>query len=477
MSKIIELDKRVRKEFGVGVKEYFNFLRLQYLKEELEKDPHLRAYLRRIFRQEPEQRIIAPDLEDISIEEDWSSQAFHIGNRITTANDLAAIVENIDRESVDNLIEAGYLLSVLPLNIAINNPDLLNKFIPKPDFFSDINSDVKNVNPYGIFDKGALVEVDGVIIGSQKFKRSLLMNTTKLCHFGCVGCYKGEKTRVAGSQFYADLGSVLLQTEKLVKYLNQNPDVELVIMSGGEPLMLPNKGMKDVLGILKEAKHLSEFRICTGTIFQGLPYRIDDELLESLKQFQNASGINVYFNAHLSHPSQFTTDALIATYKIIRRYGFQIYSQIPLQRDVNIFLEEPEKTMQTLNELTHLQGRSGINPYKYILHMNCGSLEYSVPLEYMLNVLGELKYRTDHPWPETWMAVSHSILCKEGNILLSPQMVFGMEKEINHEKKYVEYKIPVPSNGGFRMATYREPLMKGYNDNPNSLEQIRKNVK
>jgi hypothetical protein len=106
--------------------------------------------------------------------------------------------------------------------------------------------------------------------------------------------------------------------------------------------------------------------------------------------------------------------------------------------------------------------------------MNCGSLDYSVPLEFMLGVAGELKYRTDHPWPETWMPVSFSILCKEGNILLSPKDIFGMKKRIKKKQGYVEYKIPVPENGEFRYATYREPLMPGYNDNPDSLRGIRK---
>lgn len=97
----------------------------------------------------------------------------------------------------------------------------------------------------------------------------------------------------------------------------------------------------------------------------------------------------------------------------------------------------------------------------------------TVPLEHMLGVLGELKYRIDHPWPETWMPVSMSILCKEGNILLSPQLVFGMKKAINKEDEFVEYQIPVPDKDGFRMVEYREPLMHGYNDDANSLRTLK----
>ncbi len=463
MSKIIQLDDKVKQELGIDVKDFFNYLRLRYLEEELSKNPYLRPYLRKVLGKEPEETIKSPDLRDVRFKEEWSNTGFHLGHRITTIDELIRLFVGVDSKDIKNVIDQGYDLSILPLNIAINNRDMLNKYFPKVDFF--YNHTAKKTDPYGIFSKGAIIEKEGIYIGSQKFPRSLLMNITKLCPSGCVGCYKGKYTRVKDSKFFTDLEkAVSVQTEKLVGYLNENPDIKVVIMSGGEPLLLPNERIKEVLDKLTKAEYLSEFRICTGTIFQGLPYRINDGLLGILKEFENKTGTQVHFNAHLSHPSQFTIDALIAIKKIKDR-GFYVNTQVPLQRNVNIFLEDKEKTMQTLYELAELQGRSGIRPYKYILHMNCGSLEYSVPLELILDILGELKYRPDHPWPETWQPISVSILCEKGNILLSPQLVFGMEKSINNKEGYVEYKIPVPHNG-FKIATYREPIIKGYNDDP-----------
>jgi lysine 2,3-aminomutase len=455
MSDIINLEEKVRKEFGITVQDYFNYLRLSYLKAELNKTPFLRQYLKKVLGKEPEQTITAPDLGKT---DNWADIKFHLKHRITKKEELVKILGIIEESYLADVLGKGYSLSVLPLNLAIGNKDLLNKFLPKPDFF--LEHAAKYIDPYGIFDKGTIVEKEGVYIGSQKFQRSLLMNITSACPIGCVGCYKGEYTRLKEKEFFTDLEkAVSIQSEKLVEYLNNNKKIQSVIMSGGEPLLLSNQGIEKILERLKHAKYLTEFRICTGTIFQGLPYRIDEELLDILKKFENESGIQVHFNAHLSHPSQFTTDALIAVHKI-REKGFCINTQVPLQRNVNIFLEDRNKTMQTLYELTELQGKSGVRPYKYILHMNSGSLEYSVPLEFMLNVLGELKYRTDHPWPETWMPISVSILCKEGNMLLSPQLLLCIEKEINAEKGYIEYKIPVPADEGFKKVSYREPIIR-----------------
>ena len=155
----------------------------------------------------------------------------------------------------------------------------------------------------------------------------------------------------------------------------------------------------------------------------------------------------------------------------LNKKGFLINSQVPLQRNVNIFIEDFDKTMDLLYQLAQLQGISGVRSYKYILHMNFGSLEYSVPLEFMLDVLAELKYRLDHPWPETWQPISYSILCQKGNILLSPQMLYIIKKEVHEDKDCVVYHIPVPmKNRKWEIVEYTEPILKGYNDNPKSLE-------
>lgn len=399
----------------------------------------------------------------------WADPNWHLKNRVTTLEDLLASFPDISIPK--QIFQSGYKLSIMPLSLllALEYPELRGKNIPRLDFFE--KNEVKKDDPYGIFSKGRRIEVDNVYLGSQKFPRSFLMNITTECPMGCVSCYKGEYTRTIDSEYLTDLSrAVGMQAEKLVEYLNKNSKIASVIVSGGEPLLLGNSGIEKMLNHFKKAEYLQELRFCTGSLFQGWPFRIDDELLNLLKGFEEEKEIPVHFNANLSHPAQFSTEAVEAVKKI-RNYGFSINAQVPLQEGINVFRNDYEKMMGTLHQLAELQGKHGVRPYKYILHMNSGSLDYSVPLEFMLGVLGGLKYRTDHPLPETWQPVSMSILCREGNILLSPQLVFGMKKEVFSD--FVEYQIPVPEEGGFRYVAYREPVMPGFNDDVKSLEKIK----
>jgi len=343
------------KSIGVSVIDFFRYLRLKWVKQEVKRD--YINYIEKILGK-PIDKIVDLALTeekrkklDKLIKEknyNWGDSNFHINYRITTYQDLIEILEEIEPE-IENIIKKGYNLSIMPLALVTKNKDLLNKFIPKKDFFTEHIA--KSWDPYGIFGEKAKIIREGFYLASQKFKGSVLMNITSACPLGCVGCYKGAFTRIVGKKFYTELKQAISkQSELLVSYLNEHPEIKTVILSGGEPLLLKNDAIKKMLNEFKKTKYLGEFRICTGIIFQGLPFRIDDELLDILEDFENETGIKVNFNAHLGHPSQFMLESLIAIRKIIKR-GFLINSQVLLQRNVNIFIEDFNKTMNTLFEL------------------------------------------------------------------------------------------------------------------------------
>jgi len=417
------------------------------------------------------------DLEDFAEKNNyhWGDAAFHIAHRATSYGDLNAVLPAV-WPGMECVINQGYSLSVLPLPILIGDPDLLNKCIPKADFFAEHAA--KRWDPYGIFEDSAKLFKDGFYLASQKFESSVLMNITSACPMGCVGCYKGAFTRILGRAFYTDLEkAVSSQARLLVAHLNEHPEIKSVIISGGEPLLLQNEGCAKLLSKFEDAEHLAELRICTGSIFQGLPFRIDDGLLDILEAYENKTAVKINFNAHLSHPKQFTPESLLAVRRITKR-GFPINSQVPLQNGVNVFVGDYGKTIGTMHRLALLQGSSGVRPYKYILHMNVGSLSYSVPLEFILRLLGDLKYRIDHPIPETWQPVSCSILCSGGNILLSPQMLLSMKKEVDCKNDSVVYYLPAAVAGGeLRPFRYSEPLMHGVNDSSKSLAELQEKYK
>ena len=429
---------------------------------------------------------------------DWGSFVFHVAYRLQRLDGLRILlsegrittVEAAEAEKILGNKDLGYDLSVLPLNFLLPK-EVLSKYIPAGNY-----AEFRQPDPYGLFIPTAKItaKVDGkdMYLCSRKFKDVVLVNIHANCPIGCAGCYKGFYTRegrIIGESPETNgvtLATIGVQMYELVKWLNKNPDIKAIVISGGEPLMAQNSYLGMALEHLKNAKHLSAIRICTGTIFQGLQPRIDDGLVQLLKDFRDETGKAVKFNAHIANHFQITPEALIAANRLVNN-GFTIHSQLPIQEGVSFFLDDPAKSLDFLRTLGSMQNALNIEPYKYILDMNPGSKFY-VNLEPFLKVLSKLEDRPDKPAAGTGEYIGYSdlvmprvinILYQGGNIRLNQYLLFAMEKRVNSEQKRVTYYIPsnITDKGAETIFKYEEPLVEGINDNPESLDEIKRNYK
>jgi L-lysine 2,3-aminomutase len=426
-------------------------------------------------KQENELRRVI-DLEKL----DWGDPKFHLDCRCEKVDTLIKLKPELKSKakSITEIVEKKqYLLSVLPLNLLLPY-EVLNQFIPPSDFTDP--HPTKDKDPYGIYLRGVRIFGKvGLPLGSHKFRNSILMDIQGWCPIGCSDCYKSYYTRERGHDLGVNHKTVKKQTKELVIWMNQNPEIYDVIISGGEPLTISNLELKTMLDEFKKAKFLKVLRICTGTIFLGLPFRIDEELLSIITEFCDDTGIRVTFNAHLSNHYQVTPEAIIAIQKIKKR-GFKIYSQTPIKEGVNFFSDDLKKTIGLWIKLGETQLLCDVEPYKFIIDMHPQTLAYYVPIESVLKIWS-IVYES-HNCPELERPRTLSILCRQGNIILSGHTVFAMKKEVDKNRKVVKYYIPrVSSNNqkGFTQKvsffTYREPLLEGKNDDPYSLEKLRKN--
>ncbi len=465
---------------------------------------------------------------------DWSDWRFHLNNRLhlnnkSTEDDFNLLFELVpsakkNEESLKRIIREGiefhegnngynerrfYDLSILPLNIVLGE-EVVNYFIPPPDYLQPHST--KKSDPYGIIqgktrskiDLGGPVPItntEHMILGSHKFSHTLLFNIDFYCPVGCSDCYKtrmGTREYLApnshGSEVrmkiytHPDLGilnpptkdQVKNQANSTVKWMNDDPrgqQVRDVIISGGEPLWLPNENIKAILEEFQNATNLKILRICTGAIFLGAPFRVDDVLLDMLKDFTDSTGVRITFQAHLGNYHMISPEAIIAVDKI-RRRGISIYSQIPIKNGVNFFLNDPDKTLRDFVELGKRQAIVGVEPYMFIVDMHPSTNAYYVPIEPLMQMWGALVESHDYPGLERPRTLS--VLFGGGNIILSGHVLFSAKKVIDKEKDRVIYQIPRVSyqkNWVLKTAEYfeyDEPLMKGINDDPDSLDNLKK---
>jgi len=143
-----------------------------------------------------------------------------------------------------------------------------------------------------------------------------------------------------------------------IEYIADHEDIRDVLISGGDPLLIPNRRLDDILERLKVIDHLDIIRIGTRVPCVW-PQRIieDIELVEILRKHtpRTLKDPQFYINTHFNHPNEITEESYQAV-KIIRQLGIPVGNQTVLLKGVN-------DDTDVMKDLMHGLGRMGIKPY------------------------------------------------------------------------------------------------------------------
>jgi lysine 2,3-aminomutase len=143
-----------------------------------------------------------------------------------------------------------------------------------------------------------------------------------------------------------------------IEYIAAHEDIRDVLISGGDPLLIANKRLDEILGELKEIRHLDLIRIGTRVPCVW-PQKIieDNELIEVLKKHtpQSLKDPQLYINTHFNHPNEITDESYQAI-KILKGLGIPIGNQSVLLKGVN-------DDTDVMKDLVHLLGKMGVKPY------------------------------------------------------------------------------------------------------------------
>jgi lysine 2,3-aminomutase len=215
--------------------------------------------------------------------------------------------------------------------------------------------------------------------------------------------------------------------EKALSYIESTPAVRDVLLSGGDPLTLPDHRIEYLLSRLKQIPHVEIVRIGTK-VPVVLPQRITPELAGILKKFPP-----LWMSIHFTHPEEITPETAAACQRLAEA-GIPLGSQTVLLKGIN-------DSVDTMTRLVHRLLQIRVRPY-YLYQCDpiAGSSHFRTPVEKGLEIIRGLRGHT------SGYAVPHYVIDAPGGggkIPLLPEYYVGREGNDvilkNYEGKIYKY--------------------------------------
>lgn len=226
------------------------------------------------------------------------------------------------------------------------------------------------VDPTG--ERGHLVDTAPTVIQTYDNRANIL--TTHACLVMCRFCFRGDSVGRPDPDRKDKL-------DQAVDFLREHSQIDDVLLSGGDPLALPNSKFIPFARALTEIPSVKKVRIDSRAVSVA-PNRINDELLEFMAEegrHENGTSKFSYF-AHMNHPADLEHQEVFDAIGKLQRAGIRVYNQAVLLAGVNDDPEVVAKLMETSDQY-------GIVPYDlYILDRVQGAAHFEVPDEKVMEI-------------------------------------------------------------------------------------------
>ncbi len=182
----------------------------------------------------------------------------------------------------------------------------------------------------------------------HRYRDRALVMVSNCCASYCRHCnrkrtWKNPECVPAGKQSWQDIKA----------YIQEHGEIREILVSGGEPLLLPASRLEYILGILRSIPNVRVLRIGTR-LPVVLPMAVDEKLCTMLKMYRP-----LWLNTHFNHPREITAEARSACNRL-QLAGIPVSNQTVLLKGIN-------DSFSTMKELCCRLQEIMVRPY-YLFH-------------------------------------------------------------------------------------------------------------
>jgi len=213
------------------------------------------------------------------------------------------------------------------------------------------------------------VRIPGLL---QKYRGRVLLTATGVCAVNCRYCFRRHFP-------YAESIAARDNWKAAIDYVKTDPEIEEVILSGGDPLALADRRILELAIALNGIEHVRRLRIHTRFPVV-LPERVTDGLCRAFESFRGA----VTFVIHANHAQEINAEVGEACFRL-KSHGAYLLNQSVILRGIN-------DSVQSLRELSVRLFDFGVLPYYlHLLDPVQGAAHFNVPVSEARKLVGQLQ--------------------------------------------------------------------------------------
>jgi lysine 2,3-aminomutase len=334
---------------------------------------------RRARREEAVAGALGGSREDF---EDWRWQVRHVLADATTLSRAMRLLPE-EREAIEPLADYRIPFGVTPYYASLMDDDpeagrdraLRAQVLPPKDYVDEMIA--RRGQRHCAFDFMLERNTSPTDLVTQRYPAIAILKPFNTCPQICVYCQRNWEIDQPMAPGALASPQVL---DEAIGWIREHPSIREVLVTGGDPLGLPDGPLMEILGKVAAIPHVDLIRIGTRTPVT-LPMRITEALAAGLGSLREPGRREVCVVTHVQHPYE-VTPRMVRAVDRLRRQGIPVFNQMVFTLFVSRRFEA--------SALRMLLRRIGIEPYYTFLPKGKEELaDYRVPIARLMQEQAE----------------------------------------------------------------------------------------
>ncbi|GAE28154.1 lysine 2,3-aminomutase [Halalkalibacter wakoensis JCM 9140] len=228
----------------------------------------------------------------------------------------------------------------------------------------------------------------------HKYATTALLIVSEVCGAYCRYCFRKRL-------FRNDVKEAMSDVEPGLKYIEEHPEINNVLLTGGDSLILATKKLRMIFERLRAIDHVKIIRLGSKMpVFNPMRIYEDEELLKLISEYSTADK-RIYVMAHINHPVEITEEAKKG-FQALHDAGAIVVNQTPVLKGIN---DDPDVLAELLDKLSW----AGVTPYYFFVNRPvAGNNDFVLTLKELYDIVEKAKARTSGLGKRVRLSMSHT---------------------------------------------------------------------